>query len=267
MNPFLIAARAVYFAALLQLFGLANFGLWFGVRPPARWTRGLTIVVLLAMIAWLLLATAMMSGEPPSVSTIATVLDDTHFGTLWIAGAVVLIAGGAIVGWHPWTATVSAGIVLILTAATGHAGATGNWFEIADDAVHLLAVGAWIGGLVPFALAMRRADAGTIAWRFSTLGTVCVLLILGTGLVNAWFLVGTPDALIATDYGRVLLFKLALFAAMLAIAAVNRFRLTPRAEIGTLRRNALIETALGLGIIAIVAALGTMAPGYYLSSG
>jgi copper resistance protein D len=266
MNVPLIVARAVYFAALLQLFGCANFGVWFRVQPSQRWIRALTIVVLLAMIAWLLLATVMMSGEPLNAAAIATVLRDTHFGGLWIAEVVFLICGVAMATWRPWAAAVSAAIVLILTAAAGHAGATSDWFEIVADAIHLLAVGAWIGGLVPFALAMRRPDAGAIAWRFSTLGTVCVALILLTGSINAWFLVGTPHALIATDYGRVLLLKLSLFVAMLAIAAVNRFRLTPRAAVATLRRNALIETALGLGIVAIVAALGTMAPGYYVSS-
>lgn len=267
MSPALVVVRAVYFAALLQLFGLANFSLWFEAPPRRHWSRALAVVVFSAMVAWLFLATAMMSDEPPNAAALVIVLGNTHFGALWIAGAVVLIGGVAMATWRPWAAAVSAAIVLILTAAAGHAGATGNWFEIAADAIHLLAVGAWIGGLLPFAIAMRRADAGTVAWRFSTLGTVCVAIILATGSINTWFLVGNLHALIATAYGRVLLLKLVLFAAILAVAAINRFRLTPRAAVATLRRNAFIEVALGFGIVAIIAALGTMAPGYYVSSG
>jgi copper resistance protein D len=267
MSVALILTRAVYFAALLQSFGLANFAVWFGAPPRSGRIRALTIVVLLAMVAWLLLVTAMMSGEPVNAAAIATVLEETHFGEWWIAAAIVMVVTLAIAKWRAWAPMLSTGVVLILTAAVGHAGATGNGFEIGADSIHLLAVGAWIGGLVPFALAMQRPDAGIIAWRFSALGTVCVALILATGSINAWFLVGNIRALIETDYGRVLVLKLILFAALLAVAAVNRFRLTPRVALASLRRNALIETALGLAIVAIVAALGTMAPGYYVSLG
>lgn len=267
MNVALIVIRAIYFAALLQLFGLANFNAWFGASMSPRYVRALAIVVLAAMAMWLVIATAMMSGGPPTMTAIGTVLNETHFGQLWIASAVVVAASIAVAAWRPWAVAISTGIVLILTAATGHAGATGDWFEIADDAIHLLAVGAWIGGLVPFAIAMREPDAGLVAWRFSALGTVCVALIIATGIVNAWFLVGTIQALTVTDYGRVLLLKMILFAAILIIAATNRFRLTPRAAVAALRRNAMLEIALGLAIVAIVAVLGTMAPGYYVSSG
>jgi copper resistance protein D len=73
-------------------------------------------------------------------------------------------------------------------------------------------------------------------------------------------------ALIGTDYGRLLLLKVALFVAMVAIAAVNRLRLMPRlvrADINALRplmRNAVIETLIGIAILLIVGVLGTLPP-------
>ena len=71
-----------------------------------------------------------------------------------------------------------------------------------------------------------------------------------------------------------LLLKLALFVAMVSVAAVNRQRLTPQllggvaptAALRRLRRNALIETALGLAILAVVGALGTEPPGAHLQA-
>ena len=67
-----------------------------------------------------------------------------------------------------------------------------------------------------------------------------------------------------TDYGRLLLLKIGLFAAMLGIAAVNRFHLTPqlgaRGISRSLARNSLAETGLGLCVLLFVGALGTMAP-------
>jgi putative copper resistance protein D len=267
VNLAVILIRAVYFVAALQLFGLLNFDCTVGRVERRGWVARLTVTALIAMAAWLPVETVMMSDAPVSLATLGTVLRETQFGTLWLWRAVVLIVVLALTWWRghlaTGAATVAAGAVLGLTAAGGHAGATGNPFQLGADAVHLLAAGAWLGGLLPFAAAMRRPDAAIVAWRFSTLGTVCVCLILLTGGVNAWFLVGDPSALTGTPYGRLLMLKLALVAALLTIAAVNRFRLTPRGAVAALRRNALIETALGVTIVAIVAVLGTMVPGYY----
>ena len=94
---------------------------------------------------------------------------------------------------------------------------------------------------------------------------------MATGIVNTYYLAGSLPALLHTDYGRLLLIKIALFLLMVAIAAVNRFRLTPqllqqasiaasRDALRQLRRNAAIEALAGAAVIAIVAALGTMPP-------
>ncbi len=275
MSVALAVARLVYFAALLQLFGLLSFGLFFGTVPQRRWSWALIALVLMAMAGWLALEAHDMSGESISVDTVRTVLQETRFGSLWIARAGLLI-GAALVPWR-WVATILVGAALALTAAAGHAGATGNAFETSANAIHLVAVGAWLGGLVPFAQAIMRpgrpAEAARYARRFSRLGTICVALILATGGINAWYQVGNIRALIETDYGRLLLFKLALFAAMIGVAAVNRWQLTPLLEGGfahaqaRLQRNTLVETGLGLAIIAIVAVLGTMAPAYYMMAG
>ncbi len=78
----------------------------------------------------------------------------------------------------------------------------------------------------------------------------------------------------ATAYGQLLLVKIALFAALVALATVNREVLTPRLSatprgakqraselaLRGLRRNSLIEAGLGLGVLSIVAVLGTMVP-------
>jgi putative copper resistance protein D len=94
-----------------------------------------------------------------------------------------------------------------------------------------------------------------------------------TGLVNAFYLVGSVAALLDTDYGRLLAVKVALFVVMVAIAAINRFRLTPelvpdatlapaRQVLRRLRRNAVVEIVLGAVIIAIVAKLGVTPPAF-----
>src|SRR5262249_44170284 len=96
------------------------------------------------------------------------------------------------------------------------------------------------------------------------LGVIGVGTLLATGLGNSLFLVGSVDALVDTDYGRLLILKIALFVAMVAIAAVNRLRLVPRLADGDamrqLQRNSLAEALLGFVVIAVVAMLGMMEP-------
>jgi hypothetical protein len=91
------------------------------------------------------------------------------------------------------------------------------------------------------------------------------------GLVNSWFLVGSVTSLLTTLYGQILLGKLALFAAMLALAAANRFWLVPRMIktedsgapavcLGRLRYHVLGEQFLGLMVLLAVAVFGTLRP-------
>jgi len=81
--------------------------------------------------------------------------------------------------------------------------------------------------------------------------------------------------LLVTEYGRLLMLKLGVFAVMLVFAAVNRFWLTPRLGLAMangpqldalrqLTRNSTIEIGLGLAIFAIVGMLGTMHPATHL---
>jgi copper resistance protein D len=85
-------------------------------------------------------------------------------------------------------------------------------------------------------------------------------------------LAGGAQGLTATHYGHLLLFKIALFVAMVCFAAVNGHHSAPELslsvddpELGTravgfLQRNAVLEILLGLIILAIVAILGITPP-------
>jgi putative copper resistance protein D len=98
-----------------------------------------------------------------------------------------------------------------------------------------------------------------------------VAVLVASGAINGWYLVGSFAGLVTTPYGQLLLIKLCLFAGMLALAASNRFRLVPAltreseasqrdASLARLRGHVLAEETLGLLVIIIVSALGTMEP-------
>jgi putative copper resistance protein D len=83
-------------------------------------------------------------------------------------------------------------------------------------------------------------------------------------------LVGSLNGLVGTSYGQLLLVKICLFAGMLCLAVANRFWLVPLLRrvdevgrvlsLGRLRRHVVAEWTLGLLVILIVSALGTMEP-------
>ncbi|HVX37960.1 MAG TPA: CopD family protein, partial [Gemmatimonadaceae bacterium] len=163
-----------------------------------------------------------------------------------------------------------------LIAPAGHAGAQpGSWgdLHLAADVIHLLAAGAWLGGLPALAMlldaARRNTDALAVTAtrttaRFSWLGIICVGLLIASGVVNAWFLLSGPADLVTSTYGRVLALKIGLFAAMLVLAAINRFRLAPRLPDAQatrrLQQNSIAESCLGLGVLVLAAVLGTLEP-------
>jgi copper resistance protein D len=224
--------------------------------------------------------------------TTTTVLAETRFGQVWTVRLIIgaLIAIGMIAfdrrdarppcWWH--VASVLLAVCFLGSlASSGHAGAEEGLagdIHWAADVLHLATAGAWLGSLPPlaFTLAASRtvADdvslglATRITHRFSLLGIACVATLTITGLINAFYLVGSVSALIGTQYGRLLAAKVALFAAMTGVAAVNRFGLAPRlpeqTAIRDLDRTALLEAGLGLLVLAIVGVLGTLPPGLHM---
>jgi putative copper resistance protein D len=257
-------------------------------------------ITLVSGVIWLLLQAVSMSGLPfgeaMTSQVLSTVLNQTQFGQVTEIRTVLAIFLAICLAYNrfpaaDWLALAAALGLTAAIAGTGHAGSTlgemGN-LHLAADALHLLAAAAWIGGLVSLVIlltAVRRHQAGAspslardAAKKFSTLGIIAVATLLLTGTVNAWILVGSFHALVITEYGRLLMFKMVAFVLMLALAAVNRFWLTPRLAVASgneprlealrqLTRNSVIEIALGFTIFAIVGMLGTLHPAIHFING
>ena len=290
MDPLLIAIRTLHFAGALSLLGVLGFAVLIARDPPPLRMQRLRIAARLS--AGLMLITAplwlILIGEQMSADTLAltvssgvpkTVLLETQFGHalgLRFVLTLLLLPLIAQLGtdrMRDRAAALLAAASVAGIAWQGHAGAElGRQavIHLAADSAHLIAAGLWLGALLPLLLVFRgTTETGQqyqTAKRFSTLGVICVAALLPSGVVNTYYVVGSRAALIATAYGQVLLLKLAFVLTMLILAAVNRWHLLPRLsgdDRGAARRIArhtAIEAALGLGVIAIVAALGTMEP-------
>jgi copper resistance protein D len=303
----LIVIRAIHFAATAVVAGSLIFRAVVA-EPALRSTQAATTAVRsqilltawigLAIAAasgviWLQLQAASMSGLPlgeaMTSGMLSTVLNETQFGLVSEIRFVLAIILAACLAFGQlallrWLALGSALGFIAAIAWTGHAGATpsetGN-LHLGADVLHLIGAAAWTGGLVSLALLLAAARRNQdVAWaslardaaqRFSTLGIISVGVLLVTGIVNAWILVGSFHALLVTEYGQLLMLKMVVFAIMLLFAAVNRLWLTPQLALSSengaplkalrqLTRNSVIEIALGFAIFAIVGALGTLHP-------
>lgn len=296
----LIAARFAHYLALVIAFGAFAYG---GVtwnesaeassRRVAFWASlavaAGTLAVLLATVVGL--GGSLDAARDPTLWS--AVLNETDFGRVWVVRVVLsalLIGVAALFLRASGTAmrrlgVLLAGALLMTVALTGHAqvesGAEGLVHRTAD-AVHLVAAAVWIGALLPFLMLLRRTGADRKVDRpdraarqlqaFHSVGLVAVLLLIATGLVNSWFLVGDVSRLLDTTYGLVLLAKLVLFGGMVALAAANRLRLVPRltgvlrdgrdarAALDRLRTHVRAEFLLGILVLLAVAILGAMAP-------
>jgi len=282
----IILARGVHFAATVLAVGTVTFRTLVADPAPIRrrlstltWSA-LALAVITGAI-WLLLLAADLTGDSIVDAALNggawTVLSATRFGLMTGARLALAAVLAASIVWPRarWLALAAAAAFIALLAWIGHSGATpgaAGDTQLTSDVVHLLAAGAWLGGLPALVLLLaqargdprERASAAAATRRFGTLGLICVAALVASGLFNAWNLLAAPRDLLTTDYGRMLSAKLVLVAGMLAFATVNRFALTPRAaDPGArrlLKRNSAAEAFLGLGVLFLVGALGTLPP-------
>ncbi|KOV60357.1 hypothetical protein ADL01_33140 [Streptomyces sp. NRRL WC-3618] len=169
-------------------------------------------------------------------------------GLLWVLAAVVLSAllqGGALTsrspGWRVGALAVALGL-LRSTGMRGHdsEGSEPTWGAVAD-LVHLLGAALWTGGLVMLTVAVlprrRPAELASVVPGYSRLAAVSVAAIVGAGLVLAWQVVGSYDALLHTSYGQLLLVKAAVLGGVLVAAQCSRQWVRTRLDLAVLLRG------------------------------
>jgi copper resistance protein D len=285
----LALCRFAHFLAAMLAFGMSAY-LW--AYAPERLRLALSpvahrvaliasLVAFITAIAWLALESAAMADDWSAAinpETIAEVLTDTAFGHMWaahliLAAALVAVVAFSRAGWAA-TSIVSAALLASL-GLVGHAamqmGAEGVLHR-ANHAIHLMAAGAWIGGLVPFAMCLRayqrddlRKDAVRAMAGFSFWGQFIVAAIVLTGVVNTALTSRHPPLPPTTPYRALLIVKLLIVAIMIALALFNRFVLAPRIKTSanalvTLRATSLVEIALGCVVVALVSVFALLDP-------
>ncbi|MCK6580173.1 MAG: copper resistance protein CopC [Anaerolineae bacterium] len=287
------AVRWINLISLALLGGLPAFALWVcrDARTERRlwalsWTGWLAVGA--ASILLLLLQTAILAGEI-TPSALANALFSSRFGALWLARIALWVLYGLAVMllWQPSAGSagnaprrraalvagvmLAAGIQATQSLFSHAAGVEANAaLVIAADWLHLIAMSAWVGGLVGVIAAApllhaEPAALGRVVARFSNLARAAVALLIVTGASAALAQVGSFEALTTTAHGAALIVKLILLAPLLLIAAVNllltgrRLRAGAAVWAGRLRLLAGVELALALAIL-VAAGLMTAIP-------
>jgi putative copper resistance protein D len=304
-DPAVIILRWVQLTGAMILFGSSLFFLYAlprsgpGSAVGLRWARPIlwmsAAVVLAASVLGLLAQTIVLAGslrdglQPDALGAAVTGMSFGKSSLARAASAALFLIGFALTrpgrpGW--WIAALTGGVICASFAWMGHGAATkgaAGLLHLASDIVHTWAASVWIGALAVFLGLLvtdgRQAGADRAALHgalhgFSGLGSALVAILLATGLVNSWFVVGPAGVsrLWTSAYGQLLTLKLVLFIGMIGLATANRFRLTPdlgaalagaapaREAVVALRRSLAWETGLSIGVLALVAWFGTLAP-------
>ena len=243
----------------------------------AATVRRATVLAALALLAagiGFALKGAAMTGK------LSGMTDPEMLGLLWqtpagtafayrAAGLGLVLVGLVLLGFR------LAGIGLPLAAAggllalwsfsrIGHVSDAGAlWLEFLL-LLHLAGGAFWIGILSPLRALAGNAESLSLAaglgHRFGRIAAVTVPLLIVAGIVMAWRLLGSVEALLETGYGLTLLAKIGAVACLLAAAAANKLRFVPAMRAGNrwaaagLRRSIAVEwTAVCLVLLATTA--------------
>jgi putative copper resistance protein D len=286
MDMLAVAVRFGSYAALSLIAGLPLF-LWLSlgaVQGDAvfrRWRGpyGLLLIIGAGIsLLGLLCATAAMAGTPVlpvDWDMVRLVLAATASGKAMLARAALLLAMLPLlwlIALRPMA--LLAAVAAVTLAWSGHAAAgegTLGGIHLAADMVHILAAALWIGGMACLLTSLGQPRNGptlSMLRAFALIGSVIVVLLIATGVLNTAMILGLDgfQAALGTTYGQLLAVKVAAFLLMLALAANNRFRLTPAFERDplaartALRRAIGIEIGLAAVILLLVAWLGMIDP-------
>ena len=272
-SPPAVATRWLLYLGLLALLGAAFVAVWVarGTAPN---------LLAMAAVGWLLAAVGTLgvigvqwveSGAPleelPSTSIgIAALARLISLGVmaLALAGLAVGRALANRLGWLLVGLAAAGGFAV--DVMTGHAAAGPGWpVQVASQWLHGVSAGVWLGGLAGLLLILPSTGPGdrlVTARRFSFWAGIMLAIVVVTGAIRAITEVGTFDALVTTDFGRVVLGKSAVLVGLALLGAFNRFITLRNASLvlRRLRRIGSAELTLAVIVLALSGLLVNLTP-------
>ncbi|MGB5953119.1 MAG: CopD family protein [Ornithinimicrobium sp.] len=216
------------------------------VSRAIRWSAALILLALAVRV--MARAVVVNQGDLSaalSPAAITTALGDRTrwvFGLQAVGALVVLLSSRAMLR-KPWAVAVG-----LVGLGSGHvlAGhsitAEPRWVVLAADIAHLLAAAVWVGGVVMLGVLLRHRrkhgrylDAAALGARFSVIAAGSVAVVGVAGVVLALTILDRPQQLWVTNWGLLLLVKVAVVAVVAGMGTFNHFRVVPRLATATRR--------------------------------
>lgn len=206
------------------------------------------------------------SGQPFTVAiqpaNLWVALDQVEIASAWrwtaILAVILAIASRAVLRWS-WTPLLLLFALgtLMPIAVTGHSSSGGS-HDVATNSLilHLIAATLWAGGLFAVLAHARRRGAYTdvATRRFSSIASVCFVVMAASGVINALVRVSVSD-LFGTLYGRLILGKIVALVVLGFFGWIQRRRSLPALAANPESRGALIRFAGG-EVLVMAATIG-----------
>jgi putative copper export protein len=284
----LAGAKAITYGATLAASGGVAFlaychGLIGGPQDARirRLMRVLLAAAGLASVARICATAASMTGEAsgmldPALTGMILATGEGPASALRLTGLALMLP--TLIGHRRPSAAAWTGALLAATsfAWIGHVHALAAAGPTLLIVVHLLGAAFWLGALLPLLIVAADTDVARVATATARFGSAALFIVgalvaAGVGLLTV--LVGGLHELWESAYGRFFLAKISLVGALLALAALNRWRVTPRLlgrdphAIAALRRSLQVEVSLAILVLVVTAMLTTFAGAPALSQG
>ncbi|CAD6553992.1 hypothetical protein LMG28727_05623 [Paraburkholderia kirstenboschensis] len=205
-----------------------------------------TALVASTIAFWIHCAQMSESTLADAGPAVRSMLMETGFGYAWLAGAgfllIVMILSLAQsarpIRFKPAIWLALAGVALSRSHAGHPVDAGVLSLPVWVDWIHLLAISIWVGLVLVTTYVVlprmfdapvpERANSVAFVQSLSDAATLALVILFVTGGYSGWRGVDTPESLMTSVYGQVLLLKFALVLIAAALGGHNRFIEMPR---------------------------------------
>lgn len=228
------------------------------IRTSYRtWARYLQVLFLLASLG---MGATQIAGllDPWDWNQLFSLLMGTTVGISWVLSMLLSLIGFVILFRHTWLDRVWIILILAAKSVNGHAFAhEPQILTVTIDLIHLLAAAIWSGGL--FYILFYWKKQRNILGIFAKAALISIIVLIATGVASTLIYLPKLNYLFYTQWGILLLVKIALVVFVIVVGGFLRFYLKKKQDgkIGTLLK---VDFSLMIGILCIVGLFTFLSP-------
>ena len=142
-------------------------------------------------------------------------------------------------------------ILVISFIVVGHSFSSGIYSQLLVI-VHVICISYWVGSFLPLrhiCTINNCKNLHKVAHNFGVYAVIYISLLVITGLIFSYILLGGVSPLITSYYGNVLLIKILLVSIILMIGAINKFKIVPNIKVNQLDGQNKLKSSIEIEMI------------------